>query len=448
MNGTFESIRWAKLGISAALLLTLASPAASQFTGAGGPSVLSRGGNAPGMRGDESIALTFFAGVGGNYDNGIYVPQGETTAQGSEFGGGINWGVYGGHSWGRTNLGVDYRGDYRYYSANNSQNGTNNAIDLTFSHIFNRKWQVSVLETAGTTTQPFGAYFAPGYLGGQYASVPMTELYNSRIYYNQTSGYATYSWSARTLFTFGGSAFLTHRTVQGLVDTNGGNVQASWQRLLTKRSAVGATYMYTKYTYPPAFGTSDVHTLAGTYERNMGRFSSLYVSAGVSRIETWGTESYALSPEISAILGTPTGVRFFYDVTYIPTIQASLNYRKQYWSYSAGYMHGAVPGNGVYLTSQADTGSVGASYSPIRRMSFGVSASYSNTTNLWGSATGGYKYFQGGGGVTYVVARGLNMVTRVDWRKMTAGETINNQNSIFASVGFTYSSADRPLSLW
>jgi hypothetical protein len=448
MNGISRTTRFGKLSTLAFLLLATV-PAQGQFYGGSGPSLLSRGGNAPGNRGSEPVSLTFFVGAAALYNYGVYIPQEGATPQPNDFGTDINWGVYGGHDWGRTSLGVDYRGDYRYYSVNNYQNGNNDAIDVNFSHIFNRRWQLYVLETAGTTTQPFGASFVPSYMNPQNASVPITEIYNSRVYYNQTFSYATYTWSPRTLVTFGGGGFLTHRTESGLVNNNGWVAQASWQRLMTRRTAIGLTYLYSKYTYPPAIGSSDINTVGATYQHDLGRNSTINVIAGASRIESFGTESYALSPEIAAILGTPTGVRFFYAVSYIPTVQASFVYRKRYWSFNTGYTHGATPGNGVYLTSISDSASFGASYSPMRRMSFGLSASYGRMKSLWGNtASNSYNYTQGGGGFSYILGRNLNLVARVDWRRQSAGISVNNQNSVYASVGISYSTTARPLSLW
>jgi hypothetical protein len=448
MNGILKRMPLDKR-VTLAFLLLAAIPAKAQYFGGMGPSVLSRGGNAAGQRGSEPASLTFFVGVNGTYDNGLFIPQAGSTAQVGEFGAAIDWGVYGGHDWGRTSLGLDYRGDYRYFSGNSYQSGNNDAIDVTFSHVFNRRWSLSILETAGTTTQPYGAAFVPSYSSSQNVSVPINEIYNSRIYYDQTFAYATYNWSARTMITFGGGGFLTHRTVAGLVDDNGAYAQMSWQRLVTRRSALGATYMYTKYSYPPAIGSSDIHTVGGTYQRNVGRDYVINILAGASRIENYGTESYALSPEIAAILGTPTGTRFVYSVVYIPAIQASLVYRKRYWSFNAGYSHGASPGNGVYLTSTSDVGSVGASYSPLRQMSFGLSASYGRMKSLWGdTASNNYNYAQGGGGVTYALGRSFNLVARADWRRTTAGVTIDNQDSVYVTVGISYSNATRPLSLW
>ena len=81
-----------------ALSFLVAVPARSQFIGGAGPSVLSRGGNAPGMRGSETVNLTFYVGANAFYDTGVYVPQEQATPQGGEYGGGGSWGVFGGHN--------------------------------------------------------------------------------------------------------------------------------------------------------------------------------------------------------------------------------------------------------------------------------------------------------------------------------------------------------------
>ena len=439
-----------RAGILAAMVFAalVGAPAGAQMIGGSGPSVLSRGGNAPGMRGDEAADVTFYAGANGYAETGIYTPNSEGTAEaGNAYGVGLSWGAYGMHSWRRSVLGVDYRGDYRYYTVNGFLTGSNQAVGVEFQHTFNRHWQMSVRESGGTTNQPFGGFTSPSYVTSDYNGVPLTEIYNTRIYYTQTTAYAAYNWSARTIFTFGGGGFFNYRSAAGLVSGNGAYAVAGGQHRLTRDDAVGFMYQYQKFWYPRTFGGSDTNTVALSYNRNLGRYSTLFLSGGGSRVETLGSESYALSPEIQAILGISTGTRVFYRVDYIPYVNASITYRKKNWGYNAGFNEGVAPGNGVYLTSQQWAASGGASYTGIRKTSFGLNASYTHLVSLWQTAEP-FSYVQAGGGMSYAFGRGLNFVCQVDWRNMTAGTAIYRQRGIVATAGISYSSSTIPLSLW
>ena len=326
-------------------------------------------------------------------------------------------------------------------------NGSNQALGVELRHVFNRRWEIVGRETAGTTTRPFGGFTAPSYVTPDTGSVPTTEIYNSRVYYTQTSAYATYTRSSRSIFTVGGGGFFTYRTNEALVNTNSGYALGSWQYRVSRNNAVGTQYYYQKLSYPRAFGASDVNTIGATFQRVLGRYSNFYLLAGMSRAETLGSENYQLSPEISAILGVPTGVRILYRIDYIPTVNASLTYRKRFWGYNTGYNHGIGAGNGVYLTSVHDEGSIGASYSGFRRLAFGTNVSYRRMSSLWQTAEP-FQYFTAGGGLSYAFGNGLNLVGQVDWRRMLAGTAINNQRGVVATLGISYSSRTIPLSLW
>ena len=104
-----EAGKMAVIFLSASVLAN-----AQMMAGGAGPSVLSRGGNAAGMRGSEAADLTFYAGASGHYDSGIYTPATDGSLEATSSPGyGLSWGAYGLHSWGRrTTLGIDYRGDY------------------------------------------------------------------------------------------------------------------------------------------------------------------------------------------------------------------------------------------------------------------------------------------------------------------------------------------------
>lgn len=436
-------------------LALLAGQASAQIVGGPGPSTMSRGGNASGMRGSELVDFTFYGGVTGFYDTGILQPNVDSNGNPSgsdQAGYGLNFGAYGSHAWRRSSVGVDYRGDVRRSITNNNANnvglnGTDQALGVEFRRILTRKWEIVGREAAGTTNRPFGGFSAPSYISTDTISVPLTEVYNNRVYYTQTSAYASYSLSSRTLFSMGGGDFRMHRSSQGLVSANGTYAVGTMQRRLSRKMSVSGGYQFMRYTYPRAFGDSNIHSVNVGVERNLGRYSALQVSIGVYRLETLGSQTYTLNPEVAAILGRPTGVAVLYRVNYLTSVNATYAYRKRNWGYTGGYTRGASPGNGVYLTSQNEAFSVGASYSGLQKISFGANASYTRMVSVFQTAEP-FHYSQVGGGFAYNLGHHMNFVAQADFRDMTAGLTVANRKGFSAVAGFSFSSSSLPLSLW
>lgn len=116
-------------------------------------------------------------------------------------------------------------------------------------------------------------------------------------------------------------------------------------------------------------------------------------------------------------------------------------------SLSANYQHGVTPGNGVYLTSQQDTGSAGYSYTGMRSWSLDTQVYYSDMASI-GQQIGKYKTVSAGFGATRAInSRNMFLTLRFDARRYVAGSSFH-RNAYNASLGFAYSPGDVPLRLW
>lgn len=411
---------------------------------------MSRGGNSAGGRGTEPVDFTFYVGLMATYESGMFFPivdeRGEVRSR-SIAGGAVNIGAYGSHSWRRSSVGVDYRGDYRHYPAMRFNNGSDHAIGIEYRNIVTRRWEIAARQMGGTTTRPIGGFTAPTFIATDYISAPLNEIYNNRFFYSQTALNASYRMSARTSAGFSGGLFRTHRQSRALVNTNGYTATAGISRLITRTTSVGVGYNYMKFQFPRIFGGSDIHGGSLMMERSFGRYAGVSLSGGMYRLETLGTEQYALRPEIAAILGRATGTRVLHRVNYMSQATASVFYRRRQMSYNAGYSRGAVPGNGVYLTSQNEVVSAGVSYSGVRRASFGANTAYSRMNSLF-NTTQKFTALTAGGGFSYNIGHGMNYTSQFDWRRMNAGETILSRSGWVVSMGFAYSTSRFPLSLW
>ena len=283
--------------------------------GGAGPSVLSRGGNRSGERGAAPVDLVFFGGVTGSYNTGLLpvsVDESGQIPRLSDYRVDAVGGAYGGHVWRRTSVGIDYRGAYGYAPRQSELGGAEHAMSMDLSHAPTNRWQLLGRNTLGTSTRAFGGFTAPGLLSADYITAPTTEIFHNRIYYLQSMGYAGYRMNARSMVTLGGGVFGSRREASELVGVNRYVALAAYEKRSLRDNIFGVTYNYIRFSYPRAFGSSDVHGATGKFTRLIGRTSSFVLEAGFYRAETLGSETFTLNPVVAAVLGAgpPVCVRF------------------------------------------------------------------------------------------------------------------------------------------
>jgi len=397
------------------------------------------------------VDFTIYAAVRANYETGLTAP---TVTEGgglpSQNYSGIQAeiGAYGGKSWRKFNMGLDYRGDYRRSNQNQNQsyNGTNQALSLDLNFLPTNRTSFFVRETGGTTNRAFGAFSAPAFADQRTLGVPLNEVYDSRVYFSQTSGGMSYRKSARTTYSILGEGFVVKRSSPALIGTQGYRAAADYDYRLTSRDSIGVTYNYIHFEYPRIYGSSDVHGFTGRYMRQGNRNCNFQFVGGYYRVETVGTQEVQLSPEVAIILGRKTGVEAFRRVAYQPQVDVSTNYTGEHSHFTVGYLTGVTPGNGVYITSRQEVVRTGYSYSGLRHLSLGLSAGYTRFNSL-GLVLGDFSTLQGGGGMSYKLAQYLDFSLQVDRRKFTS-PTVNGRSGTSFVGGLTFSPARFPMSIW
>lgn len=426
--------------------------------GYGGPSMLSRGGNRPGQRGRAPVNVNIYAAVRGSVETGllpIALPDADTALPNARaYGLQMEAGVYGGHAWRRTMAGVDYRGDYRRYftgtvsgvSSLQRLNGTNQALSADIQSQVTSRITVFGAQTAGTTNRAFGGFAGPSLPNNGNFAVPTDELFDTRVYYSQTSGGMVYRRTARTAFLASGDVFFVKRPVRSLVGTQGGRAAGGWQYQPSRRTTLYGGYQYLNFRYPRAFGGMDAHGFGGRIVRNLTRSLEVQGAAALFRVEVFGTQRVTLSPEVAAILGRSSGVEAFNRRSWARQLELTGTYRLERSSFSAGVASAVTPGNGVYLASTRDSAHVGYSYSGIRRLSIGASASYSRMSSL-GLDLSGSEFIRAGLGANYNLGGGLNASMQFDRRSFNS-PGLRGRDGYALLLGLTYSPARLPLPIW
>lgn len=422
--------------------------------GYGGPGVLSRNASGIGRRGGQLVNLRFFAQAQANYDNG-FIPfqvdeKGQIANLGTLLGSEISVGLYGGKSWRRTVVGVDYAGSYSRYSNNVFLNGFTHSLTLGVAHQFNRQWAIDTQLTAGTTNRGvgfFGGAAGTGAIGSPLIGGPTTFVFDNRTYFLQNATTAVYQFSPRWSISMGGSGFTVQRVSKALADLNGYSAQAQMAYRLSRTTQIGGGYYFMHFDFPNAFGEANIHGFSGSYRRALGRQWNLDLQAGLARARTVGLQTASLDPAIAALLGQSAVIRVFDRTVTLSSFRGNLVGNFKRYNVTAGYDRSVMPGNGVFLTSLAETGSGGFSYQGTRRLSLSATGNFGRISSLGANFN---PIAQGlfGGGMTFRIFRSLHATSRYDVRRMFTDQSTFRRTSQRFGFGLAFSPGDIPLSLW
>ena len=433
---------------AAIITLVFAASCLGQFEGGGGPSILSRGGARPGQAGGKPVNFNFYAGINGTYNNG-FIPI--DTGNGSVdqqvlYGGSLSGGLTGSHAWKRSSIGVDYRGDYRRYSRRSYADGSEQAIDLQYTLQATRRLTFNLTVIGGSGTNANGGFIAPtAILDPNLIGVPTNNIFDNRIYYVQTSAGMTYRQSSRLSFMFSGDEFTVHRASKALVGVNGYRASAQVAYRVSRRDQFGAGYNFTHFSFPRAFGASDVHGVSVNYGRKLAPGLDFTLSGGAYRIESLGAAQVALSPEVAEILGQTTGYQAIYRVNYIPQYSGALTYTRGRSSFTGSVGAGVTPGNGVYLTSRSQNAGVGYSYSGIRKVTLSLTAGATQFSSVFQTIQNFRSYYVGAS-AAYSVSRHLSASLQTDIRTFTINGI--NRPGYSLSLGLYWSPTEIPIPSW
>ncbi len=425
-------------------------PCFAQFGGEGfgGPSILSRGGNSPGRRGTELIGFNFYAGITGTYTSdslGLGLTSAGNSQITSLYSAAVVFGLSGSHAWRHSGLGMDLRGDYSKANASSYLDGGDLSLDLAVSMHPKRRLSLTFTELAGTSNRAYGGYFTPGVVTSDYLGLPTTNIFDSRFYFAQSSASMSYRLSSRTFVTLQGDWFAVRQKAAFLVGADGWRAGASIGRQLTRRDKLALQFDYSNYTYPRAFGASDIQTIQLVYSRTLTKQWSFGISAGIFRAETLGTAEVPLSPEIAAILGQGTGIRAVYRIDYAPAGDAHLSYVRNRQSFTLSGTVGSTPGNGIYLTSKQYAGSAGYSYTGTKKLSMGASLNYTQYSSLY-QGLSVFHYYTAGLNAAYAISGHMRTTLQTDYRAYNTGP--QNDHGVVVSLGLVWTPKEYSLPGW
>ena len=308
------------------VFLGLASQAFAQYAG---PAVLARG-EAPSSLTRPEVKFRPFLELSGTYDTGlanVSVSDTGELANGSSYGAQLAWGISGNHDWKHTTLGLSYRGSFSHYAQKSAYDSINESLLLGVTHQFTRHTMVTFRETAGIFSRDAGPIgltqtvpFDPST-----TYVPTTDFFDNRTMYSETQLDFTLQKSARLSFDLGGNAYLVGRRSQALNGVRGLGARGDVQYRLSRRTTIGAAYIFQNFSFTRVFGTTDIHGAAGSYSVALNATTEFSAVVGAARIEMTSIRTVPIDPAIAALLGINAGFEVAHFVAYTPTFTARLS---------------------------------------------------------------------------------------------------------------------------
>lgn len=440
--------------LSGALLLAAASGLMAQTADQGsyqGPGISSPGVGDIGRRSGEQVELRYYLGVSGIADstlapfvtdskgNLIHIPY----LYGIE----AHGGVYGVHSWKRSQLALDYAGSYTRYFNFDAYNSTNHALTLGYTDQISRRLKLDLRESAGSLTYGTGQVADAASTDLNSSFTPATRLFDTRTYYLQSSVSATYLQTARVSYTVGGSAFLQNLKSEGLSNGWGYTFNGNVMRRMSKTSTLGVTYAYSHFEYPGFSSKSSSHIIQGLYATGFGRFWTLSIEAGATITQGESLVTFALNPALAAIFGqsTITGISSYRTIYPSGTVTLKRQFRRA--SLGFNYYRGVNSGNGVYATGRLDNAGASISYTGLRKLNLGADGSYYTLKSI-GQNLGSYSQYSAGAGINYALGRSMHLSLRYDFRDQQIDIANYKHSGSRTTLGLNFSPGSLPLSLW
>jgi hypothetical protein len=432
-----------------AALFLLVMPAFAQYAG---PAILSRG-DAPAAMNVPQIDFIPFLSVVGVYDTGlagVSVNSQGALANSSSEGVEVDFGISGVHSWKHTKVSLNYGGAARDYSHATYYSGVDQSLMLGIMHQVSRHVTLQLNESAGMFAQTYG-------LVGLSATVPFdptttytptTDFFDNRTIYANSQVLLTYQRTARLSFAFGGDWDVTRRRSSALYGVTGEDARGDVQYRISRRSTIGANYMFTHYSYNGVFSGTDFHRFSATYGVQLSRTWEFSGFAGVTRVDSKFPQLITLDPVIAALLGITQGYVVSYDLTWLPSYSARLS---KTFARGIAYISGGrsmTPGNGLFLTSSDYSAAAGYTYTGLRRWGLGFSAGYDRAESI-GNILGEYGDYSAGLQTSRQISHLVHVVAGVTARKYQSGSFAGYNRVIWdARIGLSFSPRDIPLRIW
>ena len=417
-----------------------------------GPAILSRG-EAPSGMVQPQVSFRPFLEVSGTYSTGLATVAVNETGQlanAASIGTALIWGVSGTHTWRRDQIGLDYRGSVMHYARRTYYDSINQSLLLGYTHQFSRHIKLSLRQAAGSQSRDNG-------LSGLQATVPFdptnsylpkTDFFDNRTTYLSTQGDLIIQKTARLSFLAGGDFFANRRRSAALQGLTAQGARGDAQYRLTRRTTVGANYNYYRYAYTGVAGTTDIHSINGTYAVGITRGLEFSTSAGFVRAESKFIQTTAVDPVVAAILGISSSPQIVHSIFSRPNVMARLARTMRAGVLFVAAANRVVPGNGLFLTSYSTSVSGGYAYTGLRRWSFSAQAMRDSSLSFT-TVEGRYGSTSAAATMSRQFWGSMHVVLSYSARKYGSSDFTGYRRTVQEGrFGLGFTPGDIPLRLW
>jgi hypothetical protein len=442
--------------LRAFVMFGVALPAWAQYAG---PAILSRG-EAPAAMSSPTVDFAFSVALTANYSRGLLGVA--TNSQGqlvddASYGGGVTLGLSGSHKWRHTSLGVAYSGSFYDYSTASYFAGISQAISIGLTHQFSRHILFTLRESSGWFTQfpasTVSLNSAVPFDPSQ-SEIPTTDFYNNRTIYSSTLANLTYQATSRLSFSLGGGYFTNLRRSADLYSSSGETATADTQYRLSRHLTVGGQYGFAHFGFSHDIGHSYIYSSTLSLSARFNRWTELSLFGGAARAASSFEESVPINPAFLAILcpggivancNLPNSLVINNNTFWAPDfgVRLSRSFERGVAYLSAGEQ--LNPGNGLFLTSRAETASVGYGYSGLRKWSLNVGGYYVRALSV-GNIQGGYGQLTGSFSMSHQILPRISFVSSISATKYQSSSFASYNHLIyFISAGLGFSSKNIPV---
>lgn len=353
------------------------------------------------------------------------------------------WSFGGRHIWQRDELGVNYSGGYSHYTQG-GLNGSNNNLNLDYSHVFSRRISFQFVEGLQDLSQNYSLENPTLQPGNSIANInlatsPNIQLLTSRILQSSSAFSMTFRQTARLSYNLSSSYFIIGRDEGlGMSGTQySGDVNYRW----TPKTTVGAYYSFTGYQFAHNVSTSDSNSIGLIYSYAINRSTQLQTRLGITRIETLAYSAVPLPPPLAVILGQSSVIINTYSLLKTSDISVQLVHDFHHSrTASLAYAHGESPGNGVLLTSIQQTLSAGFATSFFRRkIPFSTGLIYSTLTSTSAGNVNFYKNETVFVSVSRSLGEGFSVGTQFNYLQYWVSGTPLAQHSVQIGASISWS---------
>ena len=377
-----------------------------------------------------------------SFDSGLIsgVNADGTVRNGSIFGAQLRWGLTGRHYWKRDEIGISYIGDFSEYGRNSSFNGSNEILNVDYTHILTPHMSLTLSENASQFSQNYvlqNVSTSPETLANvNLASSPNIQIFDNGVKQLSSQADLTGQITSRLSYNLGGGYFAIVRDSNQLLGNTGEQARADLTYRFTRRTTAGVYYSNTEYAFEHGYGTSAANTLGVIYSYAFGRTTQLRVRVGGTRLESLAYTTVQIDPVLVPLLGQTTAVVDRYSRNYTSDISAQfVKDLSRGRTAIIAYARGISPGNGLFLTSQQESFSARMNMRLTNAyvLSFGASR---DTLSTVSQSLGKYQTEGGQVGISRNLGHGFSGSLALNFRYFNVPEipSLNNDMNVVAGV--------------